>query len=70
MAPHDSKSIRTRVGFSKAKTAKLAGVSIPLVRLYEADPDAVSAEKRPALDRVYAGFATLAKTCAAGVRHS
>jgi hypothetical protein len=63
MATSDRESLRTRVGISKARAAKLAGCSVPLVRLYEADPDRISAEKRPALDRAYAGFAALAVTC-------
>lgn len=55
-------SIRKRVGISKARTAKLAGCSIPLVTLYEADDQAVGEEKRADLARVYAGFRDLAKT--------
>jgi hypothetical protein len=36
--------------------ATSAGVSLPTLRLYEANRDAVTEDKRAALDRVYAGM--------------
>jgi hypothetical protein len=40
------------------KAAVAAGVSMPLVRLFEANPEAVSdPKKRRALDEVYQGYA-------------
>lgn len=49
---------RLTARMSQARTAVAAGVSEPLVRLYEANPDAVKdRHKRAALDAVYASFA-------------
>jgi predicted transcriptional regulator len=57
----ERRSMRRRIGISKARTARLAGVSVPLVRLYEIDPEEVKdSQKRAALDRTYDGFAELA----------
>jgi hypothetical protein len=51
---------------SQVRTAVAAGVSEPLVRLYEANPQAIKDKrKRAALDAVYAGFASLARQGAA-----
>lgn len=52
------RDVRKAAGVSQMKAAVDAGVSMPLVRLYEANPEAVSDPgKRRSLDRVYAGYA-------------
>ena len=50
------KSRRVAAGLSQMSVATSAGVSLPTLRLYEANRDAVSAEKRTALDKVYAAM--------------
>lgn len=47
------KEIRRANGWSMSRAAALAGVSETVVRVYEANPDAVSPLSRQALDRVY-----------------
>jgi hypothetical protein len=52
------REVRQRAQKSQIQAAVAAGVSEPLVRLYEANQDAVTdSRKRAQLDRVYAGFA-------------
>jgi predicted transcriptional regulator len=48
------KEIRAAARESQMRTAVMAGVSQPTVRLYEANPSSVTLEKRIALDAVYA----------------
>lgn len=45
---------RRAAKLSQMSVATSAGVSLPTLRLYEANRDAVSEEKRAALDAVYA----------------
>jgi hypothetical protein len=55
----EPREIRQRARVAQIVVAVRAGVSEPLVRLYEADPDAVrSPHKRESLDRVYTELAT------------
>ncbi len=50
------REIRKAAGVSQIQVAVAAGVSEPTVRLYEANPEAVSSEKRRALDVAYEGL--------------
>jgi hypothetical protein len=51
------RAARKQAGKSQIQAAVAAGVSEPLVRLYEANRDAVTdAQKRVNLDRIYAGY--------------
>jgi transcriptional regulator with XRE-family HTH domain len=52
------RDIRKRAGWSQDRAAVMAGVSAPTVRLYEANRDAVTPEKRAPLDRIYAQLAS------------
>lgn len=45
---------RRAAKLSQMSVATSAGVSLPTLRLYEANRDAVSEEKRAALDAIYA----------------
>ena len=45
---------RKAAGRSQMSVATEAGVSLPTLRLYEANRDAVTEDKRTALDAVYA----------------
>ncbi len=57
------RGIRESAGETQARTAYHAGVSEPLVRLYEANPEAVkSAAKKAALDAVYERMANAGHT--------
>ncbi len=47
---------RRAAGISQMTAASSAGVSLPTLRLYEANRDAVTEDKRAALDRVYAAM--------------
>jgi hypothetical protein len=55
-AAKDPRSIRKQAKRSMMWTAVQAGVSEPLVRLYEANRAAVGEERRLALDAVYAAM--------------
>lgn len=47
---------RKAAGLSQMSVATSAGVSLPTLRMYEADRDAVSDDKRVALDKAYANM--------------
>ncbi len=49
---------RRAAGLSQMSVATSAGVSLPTLRLYEANRDAVSDDKRTALDKAYAKMIT------------
>jgi hypothetical protein len=50
------REIRQTAGVSQLQVAARAKKSLPVVRLYEADPEAVSASSRRALEPVYAAL--------------
>ena len=59
----NAREARLTARMSQARTAVAAGVSEPLVRLYEANPTAVKdRHTRAALDAVYASFAARSST--------
>jgi transcriptional regulator with XRE-family HTH domain len=47
---------RRAAGLSQVTVAVSAGVSLPTLRLYEANPNAVTDDKRAALDKAYAAM--------------
>ena len=49
---------RRAAGLSQMSVATSAGVSLPTLRLYEANRDAVTEDKRAALDKAYAAMKT------------
>ena len=51
------KEVRARAGLSLIQAAVLAGKAEGTVRVYEADPEAVSKKSRADLDAVYARLA-------------
>ena len=58
MSSSNAKEIRKNANVSQIRVAVAAGVAEPTVRLYEANPSALSDErKRARLDRVYANIA-------------
>jgi transcriptional regulator with XRE-family HTH domain len=52
-----ARRVREDAGWTQIRVAVAAGVSLPTVRLYEADREAVRRSSREALDRVYASLA-------------
>lgn len=50
----DYRAQRKQAGVSQLEVAARARKSLPVVRLFEANPEAVSAESRAALEPVYA----------------
>lgn len=56
-AANDPRTIRNAAGLSQLAVAAKAHTSLHVVRLFEANPDAVSAPKRAALAPIYAELA-------------
>jgi hypothetical protein len=59
--PHfEPRDVRRMAGWSQTKLSVVAGVGVGLVRLFEANPEAVTdPEKRARLKKLYVGLASL-----------
>ena len=55
------REIRKRAGVSQIQVAVQSGTSLPTVRLFEANEQAVSSAKRRQLEPVYAAMALVAE---------
>jgi transcriptional regulator with XRE-family HTH domain len=53
LRPTDPHTVRRRAGLSQVSVAGRAGVSVSTVRIYEADPAAVSDRSREVLSAFY-----------------